>query len=457
MILYLEFDYSDYSIDRTKFETKKINLDLIGSDISTVSFEPGIISDLTQIGQAIVNISIHGRPALTHASIMIGRFRTHAQLTLNRNFGSFVYLWYSPTDDRQLYKSRVYTIDLTPEGTASFYNVPDRNIPAQLIINHGPWIGELIQIPLAHSYGTTQLTPLTIQNTTDATYDNRVYIRGTDVAGDLPTPIKIELINNDNTRIYQYWYGLNVNSTPQLFNHVVEGEDGAPLNNQISADASAGASNQISVAATAEADMITWDLDANFTTQANGNQFHLLIRTHASNWLWPQIYYRFKILDAAGVGTFWKGEQVFFPNANINNFIGDYGIIRIPPWRVDRNIVSPSAVKLVMSAAQIVAGAAIPQDIDALYLFPVDGFRKIIFDNYLDQNETLIDDMTEDFIYTTPAGGGSIGSVFAIGNPILVHPGLDQSLYILQDNDDGGTAEFESTIRIWYRPTRLTI
>lgn len=463
MILYLEYEYKDWSVDATKYETRNIHLDLINSDVSTVEFDPGVIVDITNRAVAVAKISIHGKPALTHASSMIGRMRIQSQISSGRNFGGFVYCYYSPTDDRQLYRAKVYALELIPEGSATYFNVPNRHMPASINILHGPWSGSLIQVPLANTVHTSKsTTALEIQNAYGLGNDNTIFIEGEDIQGDLPAPIKLQLKNTCGQVITQYWIGLNVNSTPQSFYSCIEAETATACIPDAHPSASFGNTTQISVANTTDTTMLTWDLTSAVVTQMNGNQFHVLIRSYFGNPISNNVYYRFKIKDSSGLSTFWTGEQVFFPTAGLSNLTHDYGVIRMPPWRVDRNIVEPSAIQLILSAAQITAGAAIPIDIDALYFFPVDGFRNVIFTasagGSLPDDGTLIDDCIENFSYIIPAGTTSIGAVAILGNPIMLHPNQDNRLVVLSTTPGGNDdADNTSEIKIWYRPQRLTI
>lgn len=462
MILYLHYGTdSQSSIDSTIYETRTTTLDLIGSDISTIDFDPGFFDNPSQLyAQAVVKISMHGKPAYTHASKLISRFQVHVQTEVGRDLGLAAYLYYSPTDDQQLYRARIYSLSFQTTGDQAYFRAPNRNIEAVLVVTHGIWQGALTQLPLTNSHATNTLNPLQIENTFDSLgRDNTVLIRGSDVEGDLPAPIKLKITNTNILAVSQYWYSLNVNSAPTLFKHVYEGESATPLSNVVTADGSDGNSNSISVASTTDTTMLTWTLAGISMLQAAGNQFHVFISNHYSKTFSTNIYWRFTIKDAGGLSTLWKGEQVSFPNVGLDMGFGDYGVIRLPPFRVDRENYPPTGILLILSAAQITAAAAIQQYIDSIKLFPVDGFRNIVPNAFIQKDDYLIDDMIEGVSYQYFAGVGNLGAP-ALGNPILIHPNRDQKLYFLCNRYGGGSSNIVSltnTVQIWYRPQRLII
>lgn len=456
MILYLE-----YGADSDVYETQKIHIDLVNSDISTVEFIPGIFPNPAQlIAQATAKVNIHGKPAFTHATMIIGRLQVQVQTNIGRNFGAQVYLWYSPTDDRQLYRARVYALDFQLANDSAYFLKPDRNLEAVITISHGVWQGTLTQLPLTNTHQTDYLNPLTIENSKDTLgRDNTITIKGEDVEGDVPAPVRLQIVNTTaGVDVVQYWIGMNVNSTPLQFVHVLEGEAATPLNNVVKADASNGAGNEITVTQwLTDQDVLTWSLDVVATTRAAGNQFHILIKTHYFEALSDKLYWRFTVLDGSGTHTLWKGEQVSFPYGGPNLSTGDYGVVRIPPWRVDRSLYTPAAIKLKMSCQLITSGVPVKQLIDAIYLFACDGFRNIKILDTLDQNDYLVDDMIDQQALSFPGAGGTYGSVACLGNPIMVHPGRNLKLYFLANHTGGDSAETTSTVQIWYRPQRLIL
>ena len=461
MILQIE-----YGTDSTTYETQKVSLDLVGSDISVVEFTPGQFANPAQTSaQGTIIVNLHGKPAFTHATAVLGKIQVQVQANIGRNFGPNVWLWYSPTDDRNLYRARVLALDFVPAGSAAYFRPPNRNMEATITIDHGVWQGALTQVPLAN-WSTTNvktLADLTIDNSSDTLVprrDNTAYIDGDDVIGDIPSPAYLKITNTTAAdEVYQYWISNNVNSAPLQFNHVLEAEAATPLTAVAKADASGASVNELSTNNTADdpAYALKWDVSSTIVTRAAGNQFHLLIKSHPSQALSDKVFFRAIIKDSTGTDTFYRGEQVSVPGAGPNLCSADLGVIRIPPWRVDLTLVPPAGIDLILQSYLIDGATGLTkQYIDAIYLFPVDSFRNLKMLAGLGQNDYLIDDMIEGTSYIF--SGGAIAGVFVpLGTPILLHPGRNQRLYFLAQTDGGDTADHTSSVAVWYRPLKLVI
>ena len=144
--------------------------------------------------------------------------------------------------------------------------------------------------------------------------------------------------------------------------------------------ASNGAAERLSITLEADVDFMYWQFTTTQGGYMGGNQFHVLIRS-IQNSLLPSIYWRFHIEKLNETYIYWKGEQVVFPNTGPNLNTGDYGVIRMPPWRLDSGAAS-AEFDLVLSAQLVEGAAAATVDIDAVYLFPVDSFRNIKIPGY---------------------------------------------------------------------------
>jgi hypothetical protein len=139
----------------------------------------------------------------------------------------------------------------------------------------------------------------------------------------------------------------------------------------------------------------------------------------------------------------------------------DLGVIRLPPWRVDEaGLTQPMDFYMLIYSKD---GAAKTVDMDALHLYPVDGYRDIrLFAGlYVGFTERLVDDMIEDELFAdTGAGTGRSYTAVALGNKIMLQPGKDQRLYFVATDDSISIPADVArtwTVKAYYRPRRLAL
>jgi hypothetical protein len=328
-------------------------------------------------------------------------------------------------------------------------------------IVHGPWEGELTQIPLTNAYATDDLAGIQVDNTDDATYDCTVTINPEDVEGDIPAPIRLEmqLDYNSGSRASKYfWISHNVNSDPANFPWVLEAESAVGGTPGAFATNSGGSRNTIPVTAI-ETDILTWTLTAAQMAYAAGNLFHVLMRFSTDDD--TDTYYRLRIDDSTGVYTFWEGEQVQF-SAQYALLVRDMGVIRLPPWRMAEGSKN-TALNLVLTV-QSVAGTSYNAVLDCLYLMPVDSFRFIHLNGAVGFQHRMVDDQIENDLYVntvlvlSPNSPRECSGI-ALGTPILLHPGKTQKLYFQSHASAANVSpiDMDHLVKIYYRPLRIAL
>lgn len=448
MILYLEYGSAG------------TNLNLINSEFSCSEFDPGLFSDpLSMTAEATAKINIHGRPALVAATAIIGKMQTQVATSIGRDIQPYVYLWYSPDGDQNLYRARVYRLSFAPEGSASYFMPGQRFITAVMGILHGPWEGELTQIPLTNAHATDDTAGIQVDNTYDATRDCTVTINPEDIVGDIPAPIRLEMELDYNTgsRASQlFWISHNVNSDPANFPWVLEAESAVGGTPGAAATDSNGNRNVIAVTAV-ETDVLTWTMTAAQMAYAAGNLFHALLRFSSSSD--TTTYYRLRIDDATSTYTFWEGEQVKF-STQYAILQRDLGIIRLPPWRMAEG--SNNDMLALTMAVQSSDGTSYNVALDCLYLMPVDSFRFIQLSGTVRYQHRMVDDQIESdlFVDTVAAPGRPREcSGVAVGTPILLHPGKTQKLYFQSHTATSNIApiDMDHLVKIYYRPLRIAL
>lgn len=450
MILYLEYGTL----------ASGLNLNLVNSEFSCAEFDPGLFNDpLSMVAEATAKINIHGRPALVAATATIGKLQTQVATSIGRDIQPFVFLWYSPDNDQNLYRARVYSITFSPEGSASFFMTGQRFMTAILGIAHGPWEGALTQIPLTNAHATDDLAGIQVDNADDATYDCTVTINPEDVEGDIPAPIRLEMeldYNVSSRKSQLFWISNNVNSSPANFPWVLEAESAVGGTPAVVAGNSNGSRNVIAIDPV-EAVKLTWTMTAAQMAYAAGNLFHVLIRFSTDDD--TVSYYRLRIDDATATDTFWEGEQVKF-STQYATLIRDLGVIRLPPWRMAEGSNNDALTLALL--AQSSDGTSFNVAVDCVYLMPVDSFRFINLIGAVRYQHRMVDDEIEEdlFVDTVAAPGRPREcSGVAIGTPILIHPGKTNKLYFQSHTATSNIApiDMDHLVKIYYRPLRIAL
>ena len=316
------------------------------------------------------------------------------------------------------------------------------------------WEGPETQIPLSNGNGSNNTAGLTVWNHDDATagHDNWAHIAAGAVTGVLPAPLKLELKNTsgaaaDYTNLY---LANNVYSDPANFVHILEGESRAS-GGTVTADAtsSGGSFNSLYFSAGPYGEM-RWALTAAQMQRTRGRWVRLLARfTYLSGAAMVQPL----VMDSSGK-VLWRGatyQQVALPSYPLV----DLGAVPLPPGGYSAGW---DGITLALRFSTTAGPGRSLANLDFLQLTPTDSQRTIrLLDSDVANNEALVDDGIEGITYVSRSGGFAPLAA-PRGGPLLVFPGPEQRIYVLQD-EDFVEANIDRTfaVRAWYRPRRLTI
>jgi hypothetical protein len=312
------------------------------------------------------------------------------------------------------------------------------------------WEGPETVLPLTNGNGTNVTTGITVHPINDATHSNYVAIAGTNVTGDLPAPIKLELENtyNDANRMGDVWMALNVNSNPSSLQHVLEGED-ADYGVTVSSPVSNLYSNDLRGIATipaAEGDICYWDLDNTFLQNCAGNDFRVLCKlaTDPTGDIWAKMR-----ISMSGLSTLYEGPEV-----KLNEYYRyvDLGVVRIPPSNLS-GVSTIMPVRFELRGKRPAGSDGI--QIDFIQLMPMDSYRKIDHRGYdIGYGAKLIDDQIDDQIYVDWSTGASKYQL-VYGSKLLLEPGKNQRLYFFYEGTNAALRTASAIIS--YRPRRSVI
>lgn len=274
-----------------------------------------------------------------------------------------------------------------------------------------------------------------------------VEILGSDLPGVIAAPLRLQITNLDpsSSNPSQIWVGRNETASPLTVNPILEAESAA-LNGNTSAS-STSYSNGAAVSITPYSNQTTalrWDLTSAFLSQFAGGPVKVVAKfptTAAGVWLQMKVKY-------FGLTLLSEGPEVLMTA----DAIQDLGIITLPPW----NVPGGSAAQDLTLDLMTRAAFPTPFLLDFLHLMPLDGWTTYVSRGYgLQTNITLVDDAINDTLTVT---GGGVHAGFFVKTPrdgLLVQPGADQRLYLLQNGVTGISRQLH--VQAWYRERRLTL
>ena len=190
------------------------------------------------------------------------------------------------------------------------------------------WEGALAQIPLTNVGGSANTTGLNVYLHDDTGRDNYVEIAADGVGGNLPTPLHLELTNNNGATVQlaRLYMGNNAFSDPANLPPTLQAETvRAAGGSVVTGDSSC--SNDGYVALTfAGSFMQRYSLSQSLLRSARGYGFHLLARFRS---LTGTVYVRPYIYDASGIYPLWAGAEVEI--AITDPSVVDFGVVPLPP------------------------------------------------------------------------------------------------------------------------------
>ncbi len=282
---------------------------------------------------------------------------------------------------------------------------------------------------------------------------NYVEIAAADVEGDLPAPVRLEITNsyNDADKVGTVWIGHNVESDPANLVSILEGEDaeGGMVGTVIENATVAGNKYQsVTFSQPNETVLLTWTLSTALLNQIRGRYVRLMARFAGT--LSTVLWLRLKVkLD---VTTLWDGSLQLMGTA-MNQ---ELATLRLPPYLLGAGDLYPLDLVLSGKTDQ----PTYVMTLDFLQIMILDGWRKLVSKGYnLGYQARLVDDGIDDYLYTDSwSTAGKIGNYVGYGEAIQLHPGKLQRLYFQVAEPDGGGDTLRTlSVKLYYRPRRLTL
>jgi len=371
-----------------------------------------------------------------------------AQLFTERGLGAPVWLGIQPLASEEPWRSRVYSGSLDLAGNGLPDLLRGRAQLRLALIRRNAFEGGEVELPLTNRNGTRVTGGLAVANHADAGHENFVCIDGSDLGGDLPARLKLELTNTGSGGLRNLTATVNAHSNPAGFNAVLEAETGTGGTAQSAADCSGGGYTLLNWSGPDEAEVLTWLVGAGQVADAGGNVFRYLVRLAqpvSSTDLWLKLRVRGGS-DSAVLGeTDWAAVRA-------GESLQELGPLPLPPGQLPPGAAG-MPLQLALVARQPGAGGH-ALAVDSLALLALDGCRRYEALSILPPNGRLVDDPLGTVSSFQP-GLGWLATHRAIGAPLALLTGRTQRVTFFQDVA-GGLSPIDQglSVRIWYRPVR---
>lgn len=334
------------------------------------------------------------------------------------------------------YRSPIYSAQLTLGDDALGYQWATQLIEVQLTWTRAAWWESTAQ--------TTLVNAQSIYNRITTAPVSYVDISGSSIAGSIPSPIELTVQNtlNESYHIAHLWAGIQVKGTGWYENSwEAEGAGVSGGSSVASATASNGYFRRFAVPAT-EGSLATWT--PTVWNYSRGRWFAVLgCLASAPN---SGVRIRWEILYA-GLAH-WRGDLISIST----DLMQIFGAIPVPPALEGADSVEPLTLRLRgLGSGNL--------DIDYFRLLPVNSCRVYIARQLgAGYQESVMDDPTiaEGALLLT-SGGTRVPGFYALYDPLVVWPGIDQRLYLSWCDTTTAKATWTASVTVKHRPRRLTL
>jgi len=271
------------------------------------------------------------------------------------------------------------------------------------------------------------------------------------IAGNMPAPVRIHLINNTgSTQNYRrVMMGVNAFSDPDSFVNFLQGE--AKISGgSVVADAAASGGNALQFTASSSPTTFQWTLPAADMARTKGRRFRILARV-ACNGGMQQV--RPDIRTSGGV-VLWQGDELSFNTFTYASW-EDFGVVPLPPGGYSSAYGAARLGLTFRGAGQI--------EVDIIQLTPLDSYRhlEMLGSGVPTNNGTAIVHDSIDLQTYQLASTTRTPLPTTFGGPLMIYPGYHNRIYILNQVNAGGTTDaninLSFSVRLYYRPRRVTV
>lgn len=287
-------------------------------------------------------------------------------------------------------------------------------------------------------------------------HDNWFTIAASQIAGDLPAPVRLEMRNDSTRPTKRVYLGRSYRADTYGTTLVLEGENSTVAEGSAASDDSCSNSAYIATPIGPTAKIFSWTLSRALLATLRGHWYRLMMRT-VNPTPGTLVGARFRLKVVAEVTTIFVSQWVTLGSdgATAAHQLHDLGLVQLPPGLV--NAASPLPLTFQLEAQR---PTTVQMWLDFLYLLPTESARILVPKGYNTPNGvTLADDGASNTAYTLINDGiDRLPNYLTYGSPLVVEPGRRNTFYVLCDNDfDQSEVDRTHSVKLFYRPRRLTI
>lgn len=318
------------------------------------------------------------------------------------------------------------------------------------------WEGAVTQLPISNQSASNNTGGLTINNhSVSGSASAYLAVSGANIAGDVPSPVRLELTNTTGSALAYLMYGLLNGSQSWNYNACLQAEactgsfgQGGGGTNTASGTSSNGTYLALSAIAGSANNYIKWQVANSTLGLCDGKPVVPILRFDGAA---PTLEY---------IRAYIGGLYTEYIQTVSTRKYAVLPPLPYPPRSLNgANNYAPHDLYLYFWNPGGVNDAMKP---DHLTLIPAgDGWREINSlegNNNIANGDTLIDDGIEQLTYSL-TGGNRLTTYSAAGKWPLLIPGVDASLYTFCAENGVGNANpsFSWTAKLYYRPRRRSI
>ena len=364
-----------------------------------------------------------------------------------------VYLNFLPKDLADSQRSQIV------DGRIEYYDETlkwgwaNKGFDVRLVITRkNYWEGDLTEIPLTNSNGTSGPSGLHVFNCNDGSgvspsvLDNYADIDADDLEGDLPAPIKFVMTTDDD--LEDIILCLIRSGTPSGLQHMAEGEDDTSVSSGVDATCSGGeyGIGQFTDVNT-EVEAFSFYSGTEWPDLEIGRWYLPLIRLRTVPTI-ADLWTKVKFVAGLTSETAW----IKFPAT------GGPQVIQYPPLRLALPRWDVGDYLFKISFKTSTSGTKTIH-VDYIYLLPVDGVRKytVSLENlYGGYVGSVTDDPYEGTVFKYENHTTWRSLILVRGEPLMVDPRHDARIYFMSPGNTAGIDVWVD-MHAYYRPRRLAL
>lgn len=409
-------------------------------------------SDESVEEEAVVNFlsKATGQTRINQVNKIFARARMRATTGVGpRCFVQFAYEGEGTTWRSELFDGMIdvgdETLGVDPAGNNLFATIRWTRLPY--------WEGALAQLPISNQSASNNTSGLAINNHSVAgSASNYLTIAGANIAGDVPAPVRLEMVNTSGSAMAYLMYGLLNGSQNWNYNACLQAESAygsfSGGVNTASGTSSNGTYLALNAPANSESGYISWQVANDILGLSDGKPVVPVLRFDGFA---PTLEYirayigglYTEYVQTVGTRKYAVLPPLPFPPRTLN------GANNYATHLLQVNFWNPN-------------GASDAMRVDHFTLIPAgDGWREINSlegNNNIANGDTLVDDGIELLTYSL-ISGNRLTTYSAAGKWPLLIPGVDATISTFTAENGVGNANpsFTWTAKLYYRPRRRSI